>query len=124
MKSTRVAVSTFIETLSNMSALFSLNFFPGFRLYRRKDGKLQGVHLFATLLPLKNLAHIGTGINNVMHFFLEKPTARRVKSSCLAEEVRFCRGSRVEGRGRGKKNVFSCGLYLLGQDSLIFLVFT
>ena len=50
VKSTRVAVSTFIETLSNMSALFSLNFFPGFRL-RRKDGKLQGVHLFATLLP-------------------------------------------------------------------------
>ena len=35
--------------------------------------------------------------------------------------------SRVEGRGsrsRVKKNVFSCGLYLLGQDSLIFLVFT
>ena len=36
--------------------------------------------------------------------------------------------SRVEGRGRGsrprEKNVFSCGLYLLGQNSLIFLVFT
>ena len=29
--------------------------------------------------------------------------------------------SRVEVEG---KNVFSCGLYLLGQDSLIFLVFT
>ena len=42
--------------------------------------------------------------------------------------VGFCRGSRVEGnmsrvegRGRGEKNVFSCGLYLLGQNSLIFL---
>ena len=82
MKSTRVAVSTFIETLSNMSALFSLNFFPGFRL-RRKDGKLQGVHLFATLLPLKNLAHIGTGINNVMHFFRETNCSQgKIKLSC------------------------------------------
>ena len=27
----------------------------------------------------------------------------------------------VEGRGGGEKNVFSCGLYLLGQNSLIFL---
>ena len=42
-------------------------------------------------------------------------------------ECRFL--SRVEGNMSRvevecKKKVFSCGLYLLGQDSLIFLVFT
>ena len=51
---------------------------------------------------------------------------------CIYQCVGFCRGSRVEGsmsrvegRGRGsrsrvevegKKNIFSCGLYLLGQS--------
>ena len=41
----------------------------------------------------------------------------RGKVLCLS--VGFCRGLRVTCRG-----LRSCGLYLLGQDSLIFLVFT
>ena len=49
------------------------------------------------------------------------------RSSEVVAKGRFL--SRVEGNMsrvevEGKKNVFLCGLYLLGQDSLIFLVFT
>ena len=37
-------------------------------------------------LYCQKLAHIGTGINNVMHFFRETNCSQG-KKSCLAEEV-------------------------------------
>ena len=60
MKSTRVAVSAFIKTLSSMSALFS----PDFVL--AGGWKTSSSAPFCNFIA-KKLAHIGTGINNVMH---------------------------------------------------------
>ena len=58
MKSTRVAVSAFIKTLSNMSAFFSPDFAGEWRTSSSAP--------FCDFIT-KILAHIGTGINNVMH---------------------------------------------------------